>query len=222
MHPEQWTEMDRYFSENLVPVDPVLEAALTASQEGGLPSINVAPNQGKMLQVLARLVGARRILEVGTLGGYSTIWLARALPAGGQLITLELEPKHAAVAQANFVRAGVDDRIEVRVGPASAGLAGLIAEGVAPFDFIFLDADKAGTPGYFDQALQLSHPGTAIVVDNVLRHGDVIDAASEDAGVRGMRTFLDRAARDPRVDGTAVQTVGVKGYDGFALLIVNG
>lgn len=214
--------MDRYFGENLVPVDPVLEAALTASQEGGLPSINVAPNQGKMLQVLARLVGAKRILEVGTLGGYSTIWLARALPPGGNLITLELEPKHAAVARANFVRAGVSDRIEVRVGPASEGLAGLIVERATPFDFIFIDADKAGTPGYFEQALQLSHPGTAIVVDNVLRHGDVIDAASEDAGVRGMRTFLDQAAKDPRVDGTALQTVGVKGYDGFALLIVNG
>lgn len=222
MTQETWTAVDHYISESLIPKDPVLESVLRASDEAGLPSINVTPNQGRLLHLLARTRNARRILEVGTLGGYSTIWLARALPADGRLITLELDPKHAAVARANFARAGLSDRIDLRVGPAAAALDQLVAEKCAPFDLVFIDADKASTAGYFAQALRLSRPGTVILVDNVVRGGAVVDAASSDVNVQGIRSFNQAVAAEPRVTATAIQTVGSKGYDGFAYVLVNG
>ena len=220
MNPAQWTEVDRYLVEQLVPADPVLEAALVASAAAELPAINVAPNQGKLLQLLARINGSRRILEIGTLGGYSTIWLARALPADGRLVTLELDPKHAEVARANFARAGLTERIDLHVGLAAETLNRLVADQTEPFDFIFIDADKASIPVYFAAALKLSRPGSVIVVDNVVRNGAVADAASTDENVQGVRRFMALLAHEPRVDATAVQTVGSKGYDGFALLRV--
>ena len=202
--------------------DPILDAALAASAAAGLPAINVAPNQGKFLQLLARINGSRRILEVGTLCGYSTIWLARALPNSGRLVTLELDPKHAEVAEKNFEQAGLADRIDLHVGLAADTLNQLIAEKTEPFDFIFIDADKASIPIYFTAALKLSHLGSVIVVDNVVRNGAVADTASTDENVQGVQRFLKMAADEPRVDATAVQTVGSKGYDGFALLRVMG
>jgi predicted O-methyltransferase YrrM len=217
---DRWTAVDRYFSDLLVPADPVLEAALAASTAAGLPAINVAPNQGKLLHLLARLQGARRILEIGTLGGYSTIWLARALPADGRLITLELEPKHAEVARANFARAGLAPVIELRVGSARDTLAAIAAEQGAPFDLIFIDADKASAAGYFSWALKLSRVGSLIIVDNVVRGGAVVDATSADPSVQGVRRFNQLLAAEKRVSATALQTVGSKGYDGFALAVV--
>ena len=222
MNPEPWAEVDRYLVEKLMLADPILDAALAASAVAGLPAINVAPNQGKFLQLLARINGSRRILEVGTLGGYSTIWLARALPNSGRLGTLELDPKHAEVAEKNFEQAGLADRIDLHVGLAADTLNQLIAEKTEPFDFIFIDADKASIPIYFTAALKLSHLGSVIVVDNVVRNGAVADTASTDENVQGVQRFLKMAADEPRVDATAVQTVGSKGYDGFALLRVMG
>jgi predicted O-methyltransferase YrrM len=222
MNPEPWAEVDRYLVEKLMLADPILDAALAASAVAGLPAINVAPNQGKFLQLLARINGSRRILEVGTLGGYSTIWLARALPNSGRLVTLELDPKHAEVAEKNFEQAGLADRIDLHVGLAADTLNQLIAEKTEPFDFIFIDADKASIPIYFTAALKLSHLGSVIVVDNVVRNGAVADTASTDENVQGVQRFLKMAADEPRVDATAVQTVGSKGYDGFALLRVMG
>ena len=222
MNPEPWAEVDRYLVEKLMLADPILDAALAASAAAGLPAINVAPNQGKFLQLLALINGARRILEVGTLGGYSTIWLARALPNSGRLVTLELDPKHAEVAEKNFEQAGLADRIDLHVGLAADTLNQLIAEKTEPFDFIFIDADKASIPIYFTAALKLSHLGSVIVVDNVVRNGAVADTASTDENVQGVQRFLKMAADEPRVDATAVQTVGSKGYDGFALLRVMG
>jgi len=221
MTKEQWTAVDRYLTDLLAPPDPGLDAALQASTAAGLPPINVAPNQGKLLYLLARLQGARAILEIGTLGGYSTIWLARALPDGGRLVTLEADPAHADVARANLARAGVADVVELRLGRALDTLPELAAEGRGPFDLIFIDADKAGTPEYFVWALELSRRGSLIVVDNVVRDGAVIDAASDDAGVRGIRRFLELLAAEPRVSATAIQTVGSKGYDGFAVALVS-
>ena len=215
-----WTAVDQYISDTLVPADPALEAALLASNKAGLPAINVAPNQGKLLHLLARLRQARRILEVGTLGGYSTIWLARALPADGRLVTLELDSRYADVARANFARAGLTDRIDLHVGLATVGLARLVSNRCEPFDLVFIDADKAGTADYFASALKLSCRGTVIIVDNVVRNGAVIDSASTDASVIGIRRFNEAVAAEPRVTATAIQTVGVKGYDGFALLLV--
>ena len=220
MSQAQWTAVDGYITDLLVPADPVLEAALEASAAAGLPAISVAPNQGKLLMLLARLQGARRILEIGTLGGYSTIWLARALPAGGRLVTLEANPEYAEVARGNLVRAGLAGVAEVRVGPALETLPGLAAEGLGPFDVVFIDADKPSTPEYFGWALRLARRGTLIVVDNVVRDGAVVDAASEDASVQGIRRFNELLAAEPRVSATAVQTVGSKGYDGFALALV--
>jgi predicted O-methyltransferase YrrM len=217
---EQWTAVDRYINEVVITPDPALEAAIQASTEAGLPAISVAPNQGKLLQLLARLQGARRILEIGTLGGYSTIWLARALPAGGRIVTLELEQKHADVAQANFARAGVSEVIELRLGRAIDTLAQLAAERAGPFDFIFIDADKASMAEYFTWSLKLSRPGSVIVIDNVIRKGAVVDAASEDASVRGVRRFNELLAKEKRVSATTLQTVGSKGYDGFTLALV--
>jgi predicted O-methyltransferase YrrM len=217
-----WTTVDRYLTGLLVQPDDALEGALAASASAGLPSINVAPNQGKFLMLLARLQGARSILEIGTLGGYSTIWLARALPADGRLITLEAEPKHAEVARANVQRAGLSSRIDVRVGPALETLPRLATEGLGPFDFCFIDADKPNTAAYFEWAVKLSRPGSVIIVDNVVREGALADADSSDPNVLGMRRFMATLAAEPRVSATAIQTVGVKGYDGFAIAVVTG
>jgi predicted O-methyltransferase YrrM len=222
MMKEQWTAVDAYFTDRLAPPDPVLEAALAASDAAGLPPINVAPNQGKLLELLARLRGARTILELGTLGGYSTIWLGRTLIPDGRMVTLEAQPRHAEVARANLARAGLADIVEVRVGPALETLPKLAADGVGPFDLIFLDADKVSYPEYLTWSLRLSRPGTLIIADNVVRGGTVTDARSRDESVRGLRRFTDMLAAEPRVTATAIQTVGSKGYDGFALAIVTG
>jgi predicted O-methyltransferase YrrM len=220
----RWAAVDRYLGDLLLPADPALDAALEASAAAGLPAIAVSPTQGKLLHLLARLHGARRILEVGTLGGYSTIWLARALPPGGRLVTLEVNAAHAEVARANVARAGLSAVVDVRVGPALETLPRLAAEAGAgaPFDLVFIDADKPSTTEYFEWALALSRPGSVIVVDNVVRDGALADAASEDASVRGMRRFVERVAAEPRVSATGVQTVGAKGYDGFVLALVLG
>ncbi len=222
MNPETWSAVDRYINQRIVPADPVLDAALAASEAAGLPPIAVSPAQGKLLQLFARMQGARRILEVGTLGGYSTIWLARALPKDGRIVTLELEAKHAEVARANFKRAGVEEQIDVRLGRAVESLAQLIAEKAAPFDLVFIDADKASIPDYFTAALKLSRPGTAIIVDNVVRKGALADAATTDDAVRGVQRFHEQLAKETRVSATTIQTVGSKGYDGFTLAIVGG
>ncbi|MBU9662010.1 O-methyltransferase [Burkholderia multivorans] len=220
MDQDQWNRVDAYFSATLVPSDDVLDAALAASEAAGLPAINVAPNQGKLLQLLATIRGARRILEVGTLGGYSTIWLARALPPGGRLVTLELNPTHAAVATQNIARAGFADVVSVVVGSAKDSLARLIADGEAPFDFIFIDADKDNNRAYLDAALKLSRPGTVIVVDNVVRRGRVADPDNRDPDVVGVREGFARIVAEPKLTTTAVQTVGQKGWDGFSISIV--
>lgn len=220
MTQELWTAVDEYLSGELVPHDPILDAVLEASTAAGLPAINVAPNQGKLLYLLARMNGARSILEIGTLGGYSTIWLARALPAGGRLITLESDPKHAEVARANIERAGFSDMIDLRVGKALDTLPELVAQSSGPFDLIFIDADKPNIPEYFRRALELSHVGTVIIVDNVIRDGAVIDETSIDPSVRGVRRLYDLIGSSPRVTATAIQTVGAKGYDGFAMVLV--
>jgi predicted O-methyltransferase YrrM len=220
MAQDQWTAVDRYLTDLFVPPDPALEAALQASAAAGLPAINVSPNQGKLLQLLARAQGARAILEIGTLGGYSTIWLARALPEGGRLITLESDPKHAVVARANLARAGLAGVVELRLGPALETLPRLAAEGRGPFDLIFIDADKPGYPDYLAWALKLSRRGSLIIADNVVRGGAVADAASDDPRVQGVRRFSELLAAEPRVSATAIQTVGSKGYDGFAFALV--
>ena len=222
MTQEQWTRVDDYLAGTLELSDAVLEAALDASRAAGLPAISVSPAQGKLLHLLARAMGVRSILEIGTLGGYSTIWLARALPADGQLVTLELDPKHARVAQENFARAGVADIVELRLGAALETLPSLVADGRGPFDLIFVDADKPNIPAYFTWALQLSRPGSVIIVDNVVRGGAVADAASDDPNVQGVRRLNELLAAEPRVSATVVQTVGSKGYDGFALAVVGG
>jgi predicted O-methyltransferase YrrM len=215
-----WDAIDRFIVENLIEEDPLLEAALKASEKAGLPAIQVAPNQGKLLMLLASAIGARKILEIGTLGGYSTIWLARALPDGGQLITLDSNPNYAEVARANIARAGLADKVELRLGRAGETLPALDAEGAGPFDFIFIDADKPGTPDYYLWAVRLSHPGSLITVDNVVREGSILDQTGDDQHVQGLRRFYELAATDPRVTGTAFQTVGSKGHDGLAILLV--
>jgi predicted O-methyltransferase YrrM len=220
MAEERWTEVDRYFSESLLPSDPILESALEACIAAGLPSISVSPNQGKLLQMLAQIVDARSILEIGTLGGYSSIWLARGLSAGGRLITLEVDPKHADVARQNVARAGLENVIDVRLGSALETLPQLANEDRGPFDLIFIDADKPNIPSYFEWALKLSRPGTLIVVDNVVRDGAVLDADSSDSSVRGVRHFIEMVGARQDVGGTVIQTVGTKGYDGFAILRV--
>ncbi|MFA8392574.1 O-methyltransferase [Burkholderia ubonensis] len=220
MDQDQWTQVDAYFSATLVPSDDALDAALAASDAAGLPAINVAPNQGKLLQLLATIRGARRILEVGTLGGYSTIWLARALPPSGRLVTLELNPEHAKVATRNIARAGFADVVSVVVGSAKDSLAQLVEAGTEPFDFIFIDADKESNAVYLEAALKLSRPGTVIVVDNVVRRGRVADPDNHDPDVVGVRDGFRFIASEPRLATTAVQTVGLKGWDGFAISIV--
>jgi predicted O-methyltransferase YrrM len=203
-----------------VPADPALDAALRASDEAGLPAIAVAPNQGRLLQILALAVGARAILEIGTLGGYSTIWLARALPADGHLTSLEADPKHAEVARANIARAGLAAQVEVRQGKALETLPALAAEGAGPFDLVFIDADKVSTPEYFAWAVDHTRPGGLVIVDNVVRGGDVVNESSRDESTRGVRRFFAALAADPRVTATAFQTVGSKGYDGLAIAVV--
>ncbi|NIE55110.1 MULTISPECIES: O-methyltransferase [unclassified Burkholderia] len=220
MNQDHWNQVDAYFSATLVPSDDALDAALAASDAAGLPAINVAPNQGKLLQLLATIRGARRILEVGTLGGYSTIWLARALPPGGTLVTLELNPEHAKVATRNIARAGFAEVVTVVVGSAKDSLARFIDAGEAPFDFIFIDADKDNNPVYLDAALKLSRPGTVIVVDNVVRGGRVADPDNREPDVAGVRDGFARLVAAPNLTTTAVQTVGQKGWDGFSISIV--
>ena len=216
MTEDLWTAVDDYFDGALTPADPALSAALQASAAGALPAIQVTAAQGKQLQLLARAIRARRILEVGTLGGYSTIWLARALPPDGELITLEVDPHHADVARRNLANAGLTNRVEVRVGPALETLPDL----TGPFDFVFIDADKPNNAGYFAHALRLSRPGALIVVDNVVRDGAVVDARTGDAAVQGTRRLVEAVAAEPRVSATAIQTVGAKGYDGYLLAVV--
>jgi predicted O-methyltransferase YrrM len=222
MTQEQWTAVDRYITDLLVETDDALAHALQTSTAAGLPAINVAPNQGKLLHLLARSIGARNILELGTLGGYSAIWLARALPPGGQLVTLEADAKHAEVARENLAHAGLGERVELRLGRALDTLPELARERREPFDLVFIDADKANIARYFEASLGLVRKGSLIIVDNVVRRGAVIDAASEDESVRGVRRFHEILAREPRVSATAVQTVGSKGYDGFTLVLVTG
>jgi predicted O-methyltransferase YrrM len=213
--------VDDYLSRTLVPDDAALAAALAASEAAGLPAIQVAPNQGRFLQLLARSLGARAILELGTLGGYSTLWLARGLAPGGRVVTLEAEPRHAEVARASFARAGLSDVISIRVGPALETLPKLVAEGAGPFDLVFIDADKPSLPDYFTWSLRLSRPGTVLVVDNVVRDGEVAEAGSADPSVQGVRRMNALIASEPRVSATAIQTVGSKGYDGFAFVLVD-
>ncbi|MHB8883564.1 MAG: O-methyltransferase [Methylovirgula sp.] len=215
-----WFDVDHYICEVLVEKDPVLAEALTASDAAGLPAISVSPNQGKLLHLLARSISARNILEIGTLGGYSTIWLGRALPADGRLISLEANEKHAGVARANIAKAGLADRVDVRLGRAFETLPLLAAEGQGPFDLTFIDADKQSNPDYFQWALSLSRLGSLIIIDNVVREGAVIDAASRDPDVIGVRRLNEIMAAEPRVCATAMQTVGSKGYDGFAIALV--
>lgn len=215
-----WTAVDDYLNDLFIPFDPVLDATLASSEAAGLPSISVSPNEGKLLMLLAQLHGARTILEIGTLGGYSTIWLARALPPGGSLITLEAIPKHVEVARANIVRAGLGMIVEVRVGPALDTLPLLAAEARDPFDLIFIDADKQSYPEYLTWALKLSRRGTLIIADNVIRDGEVLDAASGDPRVEGARRFNQQLASEPRLKATVIQTVGRKRYDGIAIAIV--
>ena len=221
MAESQWSSVDRYLTDLLIGPDSALDAAHDASVAAGLPAIAVAPNQGKLLHLLARMLHARSILEIGTLGGYSTIWLARAVAAGGRVVTLELDPKHAAVATSNIARAGLSDVVDVRVGEAINLLPELERDGRAPFDFVFIDADKQSIPEYFQWALRLSRPGTLIVVDNVVRAGAVVDAESTDPNIKGVRRFNEMLSRETRVSATTLQTVGSKGYDGLAFVLVN-
>ncbi len=220
MSQDQWTAVDEYINTLVVRPDAALDAALAAAAAAGMPAINVAPNQGKLLHLLATIRGARSILEIGTLAGYSTIWLARALPPGGRVVTLELDPRHADVARANFAIAGLSDAIDLRVGRALDTLPQLAAEKAAPFDLTFIDADKVNIPEYFAWALRLSHIGSVIVVDNVVREGAVVDATSTDPAVVGVRRLNDILAVEPRVSATTIQTVGSKKYDGFTLAVV--
>jgi len=215
-----WSDVDDYLVEVLGIGDPVVRDALRRSVEAGLPPINVAPHQGRMLELLARGWGARRILEIGTLGGYSTIWLARALAGDGVLVSLELDARHAEVARRNIDQAGFAALAQVRVGLALDSLRSLVDEHAAPFDLIFIDADKESYPEYFEWSLQLARPGTLVIADNVIRDGAILDPENTDARVAGVRRFLERVGREPRVSATAVQTVGGKGYDGFALIYV--
>jgi len=221
--PQQlWDRVDDYISDRLVPSDTALDEALAASERAGLPAINVARNQGRLLELLATAIGARAILEIGTLGGYSTIFLARGLPADGRLVTLEFSPRHAEVARENLERAGLSHLVEIRVGPAVASLAQLAAEGAGPFDLVFVDADKESYPQYLEWAVRLARPGALIVADNVVREGAILDGTIDDVSTAGIRRFYDALAAEPRLRATAIQTVGHKGHDGFAIAVVAG
>lgn len=216
-----WSSMEQYFDSALLSSDDILDSVLAANAAAGLPNYDVTPSQGKLLHLLVRLQQPKFVLEIGTLGGYSSIWLARALPAGGKLVTLELEPHHAEVARENFVRAGVEDKIDLRIGDALETLCELEAANAGPFDFVFIDADKQRNPEYFSHAITLSRSGSLIVVDNVVRGGSVLEADCDDPGAQGIRRLLEMLSNDDRVSATALQTVGGKGYDGFLFAIVN-
>lgn len=217
MSDERWKAVDDYYAGVLTAADLVMDDVLKASEVAGLPPIQVSPLQGRMLMLLAQMAGAKRILEIGTLGGYSTIWLARALPKDGEVVTLEAEPLHADTARANIERAGFSQTVEIKLGPAAQTLDAMVKDGVRPFDFIFIDADKPGYPAYLDLAIKLSWPGTVILADNMVRGGAVADAESDDETVKAVRLFNEKLAADKRLSATAVQTVGAKGYDGFVL-----
>jgi predicted O-methyltransferase YrrM len=218
----QWTEVDAFLSSLLVGEDEALAEAHAAAQRAGLPPISVSAAQGKLLYLLAKTLGAKRVLEIGTLGGYSAIWMARALPKDGHLVSLEYSPRHAEVASGNIARAGLVGIVEIRVGAAADTLPKLAAEGGEPFDMVFIDADKGGYPDYLDWSLQLTRPGGLIVADNVVRGGAVADGLSRDPNVQGVRSYLEKVAADPRLEGTVMQTVGVKGYDGLSIARVVG
>ncbi|TPI09734.1 O-methyltransferase [Mesorhizobium sp. B4-1-3] len=220
MSSKTWTAVDDYIVSSLFEADPLLDAVLAANRDQGLPAIDVSPAQGKLLSLLVRIRGAKKVLEVGTLGGYSTIWMARGLPADGKVVTLELEPHHAKVARSNFERAGVSDKVDLRVGPALQSLAALVDENASPFDVIFIDADKPNNPNYLASAMKLARPGTVIVCDNVIRDGAVVKKHSGDANVEGARAAFSFIGGEKRLDGTAIQTVGAKGHDGFAIAVV--
>jgi predicted O-methyltransferase YrrM len=217
---QTWTTVDNYIDRMLVPPDDALEAAIAASAAADLPAIAVTPSQGKLLHLLARSIVAKRILEIGTLGGYSTIWMAQALPEDGRLITLEYSPKHAEVALANIAHAGLSNKVELRQGPALESLPRVAAENPTPFDFVFIDADKENNAGYFQWALRLTHPGSLILVDNVIRDGEVANASSTDPMIQGVRRLNELLAKQTRICATTIQTVGAKGYDGFTLALV--
>jgi predicted O-methyltransferase YrrM len=219
---ELWGEVDRYITATIPHNDAALDAAIAANHAAGLPTIDVSAPQGKLLHLLTMVTGARRVLEVGTLGGYSTIWLARALPADGRVVTLEYAAKHAEVARKNLDAAGVGSKVEIRVGAAADSLEQLAREGVAPFDLIFIDADKKSNPVYVQSALKLARRGTVIIVDNVIREGKVVDANSDDADIQGTRAMFELVGKEPRLTATAIQTVGGKGYDGFVIAVVTG
>ncbi|MGM0923427.1 MAG: O-methyltransferase [Bacillota bacterium] len=220
MNRSLWNDVDIYFSSKLQESDPIMDSILKANAEAGLPAIDVSPNQGKLLYLLAKLKGAKNILEIGTLGGYSSVWLARALLEDGHLVTLEFSEKHAKVAKENVRYAGLENKIEIIVGPALKTLPTLEKKGFSGFDFIFIDADKPNNPNYLKWALELSRPGTVIIADNVVRNGKVIEDDTEDSNVQGIRQFIDLLSEESRIDSTAIQTVGAKGYDGFVLGVV--
>jgi predicted O-methyltransferase YrrM len=220
MTKDVWDAVDNYFEKMLIPHDSVLDDALAACFAANLPAIQVSSVQGKLLHLLARIMGARNILEIGTLGGYSTIWMARALPEGGRIITLEADPKHAEVARKNFARAGVEGKIELRLGKALETLPQVATDGRGPFDMFFIDANKSNMPEYFEWSLKLARRGSVIIADNVVREGAVLDGNSKDADIQGIRRFLEMVGKEKRVSGTALQTVSTKNYDGFALVLV--
>ncbi|MGG1441539.1 O-methyltransferase [Brevibacillus laterosporus] len=218
--PKKWTEVDQYFNSMLLPSDPILNEVLQANAKAGMPAIDVAPNQGKLLYLLAKIRGAKKILEIGTLGGYSSIWLARALPQDGQLISLEYEQSFAHIAEENVKKAGLAEKVSILVGPALETLPTLQEKGMTGFDMIFIDADKQNNPHYLQWALKLCNPGAIILGDNVVRDGEVIHPESEDDRIQGIRQFIDLLSSEPRIESTAIQTVGSKGYDGFVLGVV--
>jgi len=220
MTEELWKQVDDYINEVAIRQDAPLEAAAASAVAAQLPPVSVTPAYGKLLHLLARMQRATRILEIGTLAGYSTIWLARAVAAGGRVVTIESNPRHADIARANIERAGLGDRVDIRVGTALAVLPELAAENQPPFDFTFIDADRAGLADYFEWSIRLSRSGSVIIVDNVVRKGAVIDPASDNVDVKGIRRFNERLQRDTRVDATMMQTVSGKGHDGFALALV--
>jgi predicted O-methyltransferase YrrM len=220
MTQEVWEAVDKYFDKMPIPHDSTLDDALAAAAAAKLPAIQVSSVQGKLLHLLARIMGARNILEIGTLGGYSTIWMARALPEGGRIITLEADPKHAEVARKNFARAGVESKVELRPGKALDTLPKVAADGLGPFDMFFIDANKSNMPEYFEWSLKLARTGSVIIADNVVREGAVLDAKSKDDDIQGIRRFLEMVGKEKRVSGTALQTVSTKNYDGFALVLV--
>jgi len=220
MGQEVWEAVDKFLDKMMIPHDPALEDALAAAAAAKLPAIQVSSVQGKFLQLLARILGARNVLEIGTLGGYSTLWMARALPEGGRIITLEADPKHADVAKKNFARAGVESKVELRLGKALDTLPQVAAEGLGPFDLFFIDANKSNMPEYFEWSLKLARKGSVIIADNVVREGAILDEKSKDADIQGIRRFLEMVGKEKRVSGTALQTVSTKNYDGFALVLV--